>query len=103
MYWLDSHGLQYKWISTPPGIALSIGSVSGIVAFLLGLTIEVPAAARMAAIQKKIQTEGQPLSPPQMEELHILQEGMTIASRWAAVLMVIAVLGMALARELGVL
>jgi hypothetical protein len=38
-----------------------------------------------------------------MEELDVLQERMTIASRWAAVLMVIAVLGMTTARELGVL
>jgi uncharacterized membrane protein len=103
MYWLDSHGFQFNWISTPPGIAMTIGSVAGILAFLLGLIVEMPTTARMAAIQKEIQTAGQPLSPSQMEEMHVLQERMSIASRWAAALMVVAVLGMAMARELGVL
>jgi uncharacterized membrane protein len=103
MYFFDSHGFQFNWISTPPGIALTIGSVAGILAFLLGLTVEMPTTNRMAAIQKEIQTVGQPTSPAQMEELHALQERMTIASRWAAVLMVIAVLGMTMARELGTL
>jgi hypothetical protein len=82
---------------------MTIGSVAGILAFLLGLIVEMPTTNRMAPPKKKIQTAEQPPSPSQMEELHVLQERMSIASRWAALLMVIVVLGMTMARELGVL
>jgi uncharacterized membrane protein len=101
MYWLDSKGFQVNWISTPPGIALTIGSLAGILAFLLGLAVQMPASNRMAAIQKEIQTAGGKPKPSQVEEMQVLQERISTASRWGAVLMVIAVLGMAMAREFG--
>jgi uncharacterized membrane protein len=101
MYLTDSHGLQVNWISTPPGVAITIGSLAGILAFLLGLTVQMPASARMAALQKEIQAAGGPPALAQMEEMRVLQDRISNASRWGAVLMVIAVLGMAVARELG--
>jgi uncharacterized membrane protein len=101
MYLIDSHGFQVNWISTPPGIAMTIGSLAGIVAFLLGLIVQTPTSARMAALQKEIQGAGGPPTPAQLDEMRVLQEKITNASRWGAVLMVIAVLGMAMARELG--
>ncbi len=101
MYLIDSSGFQTNWISTPSGVTMTIGSLAGILAFLLGLIVQMPASARMAALQKEIQAAGGPPKPSQMEELHVLQDRISNASRWGAVLMVIAVLGMAIARELG--
>jgi uncharacterized membrane protein len=101
LYLKDSGGFQINWISTPSGITITIGSVAGILAFLLGLIVELPTTARIAALQKEIQASGNPPTPSQMDELHSLQERMSNASRWGAVLMVIAVLGMTIARELG--
>lgn len=101
MYWIDSGGFQINWISTPSGITMTIGSLAGILAFLLGLTVQMPASARIAALQKEIQAAGGPPTSSQMTEMHILQDRISNASRWGAILMVIAVLGMAIARELG--
>ncbi len=103
IYWIDSAGFQVNWISTPPGVVLTIGSVAGILAFILGGTVQMPASARMAALQKEIQAAGAPPTPSQLEELRTLQERISKASRWGAVLMLIAVLGMTMARELGTL
>jgi hypothetical protein len=101
LYLVDSGGFQINWISTPSGITMTIGSVAGILAFLLGLTVQMPASARMAALQKEIQAAGGPPTPSQMEEMHVLLDRISNASHWGAILMVIAVLGMAIARELG--
>ncbi len=101
MYLKDSNGFQINWISTPSGITMTIGSAAGILAFLLGLIVQAPASARMAALQKEIQAAGGPPTPSQMAELHVLLGRISNASRWAAVLMVIAVIGMAIAREIG--
>jgi uncharacterized membrane protein len=101
LYLRDSGGFQINWISTPSGITITIGSLAGILAFLLGLIVEMPTTARIAALQKEIQASGNPPTSSQIEELHALQERMSNASRWGAVLMVIAVLGMTIARELG--
>jgi uncharacterized membrane protein len=101
MYLTDSGGFQINWISTPAGVTMTIGSVAGIIAFLFGLIVQIPASARMAVLQKEIQAAGGPPTPSQMEEMHVLVDRISNASRWGAVLMVIAVLGMAMARELG--
>jgi uncharacterized membrane protein len=101
MYLIDSGGFQINWIYTPSGVTMTIGSVAGILAFLLGLIVQMPASARMAALQKEIQAAGGPPTPSQIEEMHVLQDRISNATRWEAVLMVIAVLGMAMARELG--
>jgi uncharacterized membrane protein len=101
MYLIDSNGFQVNWIFTPPGIAMTIGSIAGILAFLEGLIVQMPASNHMAALQKDILAAGGQPTPAQMEEMQALQEKITNASRSGAVLMVIAVLGMAMARELG--
>lgn len=100
MYWIDSGGFQANWISTPPGIIITIGGAAGIFAFLLGLIVQRPASARMAILQKEIQAAGQPTSS-QLNEMRVLQDRVAKTSQWVVALMVIAVLGMAIARELG--
>ena len=98
LYLNDSEGLRAGWIFSLSGLALTIGGSAGILAFLLGLAVQGPAAARMSALQKGIQAAGGPPTPAQTQELHQLQERIANASRWGAVLMVIAVLGMVMAR-----
>lgn len=103
MYWLDSNGFQPNWIVSPPGIVLTIGALAGVLAFLVGGIVLMPANNRMAAIQKEIQAAGASATPApaQLAEMGRLQARIATASRWGAVLMGIAVLGMTMARELG--
>ena len=99
MYVIDS-GFQIAWISTPSGLTLTIGSVAGILAFALGALVQVPSNERLAALQKEIQAAGGPPTASQTEELNALLKRISDATRWEAVLMVVSVLGMAMAREL---
>ncbi|HEX7434808.1 MAG TPA: hypothetical protein VF326_14250 [Anaerolineaceae bacterium] len=101
MYLIDSHGFQANWILSAPGISMTIGSLAGIAAFIEGLVVQMPASNRMAALQKEILAAGGQPTPAQMKEMQSIQEKITNASRSGAVLMLIAVLGMAIARELG--
>src|SRR5450759_16229 len=71
IYLKDSNGLQINWIAAPSGLAMTIGSLAGILAFLLGLIVQAPASARMAALQKEMQAAGGPPKPAQLEELHV--------------------------------
>ena len=67
LLYLDaSGGLQASWIFSLSGLALTIGGSAGILAFLLGLTVQGPSAARMSALQKGIQAAGAPPTPAQM-------------------------------------
>ena len=101
MYVKESGGIQLSWIATPAGITMTIGSLAGILAFLLGLLVQTPNGVRMAALQKEIQAAGGQPTPSQLAETGVLQKRLSNASRWGAALMVIAVLGMSIARELG--
>jgi hypothetical protein len=98
LLYLDaSGGLQASWVFSLSGLALTIGGGAGILAFLLGLMIQGPSAVRMSALQKGIQAAGGVPTSDQVQELHHLQERIASASRWGAVLMLIAVLGMVMA------
>jgi hypothetical protein len=101
MYLIDSHVLQVSWIATPAGITMTIGSLAGIAAFIEGLVVQVPSTNRMAALQQEILAAGGQPTPAQMEEVQALQAKISKASRLGAALMLIAVIGMASARELG--
>jgi uncharacterized membrane protein len=101
MYLIDSHGFQVNWIVSASGIAMTIGSLAGIAAFFEGLVVQMPASNRMAALQKKILAAGGMPSPAQLGEMQALQEKISKASRLGALLMLVAVLGMAMARDLG--
>ena len=101
LFWKDSSGLQTDFLFSPVGITISIGALSGILAAVVSLGFQLPITLRMAAISKEIQASGNPPTPAHMQELQALQKRMPVVSRWGVVLMVIAVIGMATARELG--
>ena len=101
MYYIDSKGFQGGWILSPGPLTLTVGSISGILAMLVGLTVQRPAMARLSALQKEIQQAGGQPTPAQLQELQAVQKRFSMASRLAVVLMVIAVIGMESAREVG--
>jgi len=100
LYLDDSKGFQASFITTLPGISLTVGALAGIISFILGAIVQM-SIVRMAGIQKNIQAAGAPPTPTQMEELNKLQARLVIVSRWGAVFMIIAMIGMESARELG--
>ena len=46
LYWRNSAGLQSDWISTPPGLAFTIGGLAAIVAFVGGFVLIGPSICR---------------------------------------------------------
>ena len=101
MYGIDSKGFQTDWILAPQGIVLTIGALSGIGAAAVGVGVQMPANIRLTKLQKEIQAGGGAPTPAQATEIKMLQARIGVASRWGAILMVIAVLGMSTAREFG--
>ena len=74
LYLNDSGSFQINWISTLSGVTLTIGSVAGILAVLMGLTVQMPASARMAVLQKEIQAAGGSPTPSKIEAMQVMQE-----------------------------
>lgn len=100
MYGHVSGGLDGDWLSSAPGIAVTIGSLAGIAAFLIGLVVNRPTAARMSALGAQISARTGAPTPEELAELHSCQQRLAKASRVVAALLVIAVVSMAIERSL---
>ncbi len=96
LYWRDSGGLQAAWIGTGAGAALTIGGVAGIGAWLVGMMMNGRSGMRLAAIAKEM--GGNPPTPAQGQEIRALQARIEQGNVWTTALMIVAVIGMAVAR-----
>jgi hypothetical protein len=100
MYWQVSSGFTGSWIVSGSGLALTIGSLAGILAFVAGFIINRPVTERLAAMSKEMQSSGGLPSPEQMEELRTQQERLSKGGLYVAILLAISVIGMSIARFL---
>lgn len=98
LYYLISDGFQPSWFSTRRGIVLTIGGILAITAMVLAYAMQKPAAKRLGALGQEIQASGGPPSPEQLAEIQAQQKKLSRGSRWSAVLLTGAVIGMALSR-----
>lgn len=96
LYWRDSGGLQTAWIATNAGIVLTIGGAAGIGAWLVGMMMNGRSGMRLAALAKEM--GGNPPTPAQAQEIRALQVTIERGSVWGTALMIVAVIGMAVAR-----
>ena len=63
LYWRASAGLQASPTATPYGIALLVGAVSGVLAFVWGVFVQGPNGQRLAALAAKAASvAGSPVS-----------------------------------------
>jgi hypothetical protein len=100
LYWRDSGGLQAAWISSPSGIAFTIGGLAAIIAFVGGFVLVGPSIAERTAVQTDLaQGDGVP-SEAQRERLERADRRMQLANRIDAPLLLLAGLTMAVARYL---
>lgn len=99
LYWIDSSGLQLSWITSPTGLAFTIAALAAIVAWLggaaIGRTVE-----RVATIGGEIKAAGGPPSAELMGRMHAAQERLRQLGLVDFSLLVVAVIGMAVARYL---
>jgi hypothetical protein len=100
LYWEVSGGLTGIWITSPTGVAVTLGGLLGVVAAGIGVGIAAPATRRTVALAREIQaTEGSP-SPGQAGRLAALQRRSTLGMRWVAILAAVAAAAMAVAEYL---
>jgi hypothetical protein len=100
LYWRASDGLQLAWVTSPTGIAFTIGATAAIVSLVWGGVIVGPAGKRAKAIQDEIAANGGLSSAAQRLELETIKAKL---GRFAAVDLVMlgtAVVTMATARYL---
>ncbi len=98
LYWGDSGGFQWAWITSPTGLGFTIGASMGLTAFFVGLLLIKPTAERLGTLGQQISASTQPPASEQLAELNRLQARMATVERWDFVLLSIALLAMATAR-----
>jgi hypothetical protein len=98
LYWRDTSGFDPDLISTPFGIGLTVGAITAIAAFVIGLTMVRPRVERLGALGAAAGSGT--ATPDQLEELGTLQRSLRSISILNEVLLVVAVVAMVSARNL---
>jgi uncharacterized membrane protein len=95
--WHNAAGQGFRWFSVGPGRVFGLGAVLAVLATFIGMTINTPTARRIGAILGRLQTGGSP-SPEELAEIRRLQTRLARATNTVAVLLVLALIAMAVAR-----
>ncbi|MDB4913329.1 MAG: hypothetical protein JWM95_973 [Gemmatimonadetes bacterium] len=99
LYWYDSAGFTSKvWLASPQARILGIGAILGIIVAIIGGTVNSPTAARLAKLGAQVQAAGGPPTSEQAAELQRLRNRLTSAVNIAAVMLIVIVACMAVAR-----
>lgn len=97
LLWSSSGGLDPAWVASPGGATMVLASLVGIGALAIGIGVNKPTAARLAALGDAVAATGGPTAA-QAAEIAQLQRRLQLGGQWGASLLVVATLGMAVAR-----
>ena len=100
LYWRASDGLQLAWITSPTGLAFSVGALAAIISLAWGGLMVGPAGKRAKAIQDEIAASGGASSASQRSELDGIKAKLGRFAMVDLVLLGVAVVMMATARYL---
>lgn len=101
LVWLDSDGFHAAWFATRLGRTLSIGMAASILAFIVAIVAVRPALARVTAIsQQMTDVTSRAERHELVETLEAARGRLTRAGAFSALLLVLAVATMAVARYL---
>ena len=100
LYWRDSGGLQTAWITSPSGLAFTIGGIAAIIAFVGGMVLIGPSVAEETAVQRELAASGGVPDAGQQARLARADARMQLATRVDLPLIVVAALTMAVGRYL---
>lgn len=98
LFWLDATAFGKAWLHTGPGRTFSAGGALAILAAILGIFVNTPTAKKMEALIGSMQAAGAPPSPEQAAQIGRLQNRLYRATQAAAVLVLLAVICMGVAR-----
>jgi len=100
LYWRDSGGLQWAWITSATGLAFTVGGAAAIASFALGFVLVAPSVAEQTAVRNELAASGGAPTQAQRERLQHADRLMRLAGRVDLPLILIAGLTMATARYL---
>jgi uncharacterized membrane protein len=99
--WRDAGALGFRWFESGAGLGFGIGAVAAIIGTIIGLGVNMPTGKKISAIMSRVLAESRPPSEQEATQLRMLQGRMTTASRFTAVLLLLATALMATARNFG--
>ena len=100
LYWRASGGLQVAWVTSPTGMAFTIGAVAAIVSLAWGGLVVGPAGKRAAEIEDAAKGRGGVPTPAEASELAGIKARLGRFAVADLLLLGIAVVAMATARYL---
>jgi hypothetical protein len=100
MMWDLASRTDGAWFSSSMGRTISLGAAFAIVGAVYGMVVNRPVANRIAQLGAAIQAGGGPPTAEQAGQMQALQGKLLTASRVVAVLLLLAVAAMAVARYL---
>lgn len=86
------------FMSSGFGAVITIGSVAGIAAFVVGIAVLAPTSRRAGALMHELEAAGGPPTPAQRELMQALQKRSALGSLILTLLLVVSVAAMAIAR-----
>ena len=98
LYLYASGGFNWFWIKTGPGIGFTIGSITALIAFLVGSFGISPTSARMGALGQQMAASGGRPAPDQLNEMRSLETKLNRAEVVDFIMLTISMLTMATAR-----
>jgi hypothetical protein len=98
LYWRTSMHFNEDWITTGVGTLLTVGGVAAIIALLMGTFGNARVGKALTEQGKALQAAAGPPQEPELARMRGLQAQMRLLSRIEAVLLVIAIGTMAIAR-----
>jgi uncharacterized membrane protein len=98
LMFIISGGAPGEWMKTGMGRTIGVGAACAILAMILGMIVNPPAAKRMGQLAAAAAQRGGPPSPEEAAELQRLQKRMTTANIFVAILLTLALSAMAVAR-----
>jgi hypothetical protein len=100
LYWRDSGGLQWAWITSATGLAFTVGGAAAIASFALGFVLVAPSVGEQTAVHNELAASGGAPSAAQLARLEHADRLMRLATRVDLPLILLAGLMMATARYL---
>ena len=93
-----SYGFQAAWFGTVHGIIISTGGTLSLIAFIIGLVVNLPAINRMGAMGKMIAASGAPPTVEQQQEMQKLRNRIFTGANIMAGLVFITAISMSIVR-----
>ncbi len=97
LYWILS-GFRGSFITSGRGLILTIGSLAGTIAWVLGFINQQPTGKRMQALSEEMAATGGPPQPDQITEMKALADKLSNDGIISTILVSISLIGMSISQ-----